>query len=130
MAQQQQMTSAQIRALVKQICTSVIQDMVPDIAQKQIDQAIQKKFGYRSQLALANPKSSIEVATKASAGAGTYLPLSGGTITGNLNMAKVGFNGTAAVNKPTVTGSKASNAALTSLLAALATYGLVVDSST
>lgn len=40
------------------------------------------------------------------------------------------FHGTAAINKPTVTGSRAANAALASLLTALANYGLLVDSST
>lgn len=43
---------------------------------------------------------------------------------------KIGFNGATAVIKPTVTGSKAANAALASLLTALASYGLVLDSST
>ena len=42
----------------------------------------------------------------------------------------LGFNGTAAVAKPTVSGAKGSNAALASLLTALAAYGLVTDSST
>jgi hypothetical protein len=40
-----------------------------------------------------------------------------------------GFNGTAPIAKPTVTGSRGANAALASLLTALANYGLVVDSS-
>lgn len=42
----------------------------------------------------------------------------------------VGFYGTAPGVKPTVTGSKGANAALASLLTALATLGLVTDSST
>lgn len=42
----------------------------------------------------------------------------------------VGFYNTAPVAKPTVTGSRAGNAALASLLTALASMGLVVDSST
>jgi hypothetical protein len=41
-----------------------------------------------------------------------------------------GFNGTAPIAKPTVTGSKGANTALASLLTALAAYGLVTDSST
>lgn len=41
-----------------------------------------------------------------------------------------GFNNTAPIAKPTVTGSRAANAALASLLTALANYGLVTDSST
>lgn len=43
---------------------------------------------------------------------------------------KVGFFESGGVVKQTVTGSKVANAALTSLLAALAAYGLVTDSST
>jgi hypothetical protein len=42
----------------------------------------------------------------------------------------MGFNGTAPVAKPTVTGAKGGNTALGSLLTALAAYGLVTDSST
>lgn len=43
---------------------------------------------------------------------------------------KAGFNGVAAIAKPTVTGSRGGNAAVTSLLTALAAYGLVTDSTT
>jgi len=42
----------------------------------------------------------------------------------------VGFNNTTPIAKPTVTGSKGANAALTSLLTALSNYGLITDSST
>jgi hypothetical protein len=42
----------------------------------------------------------------------------------------MGFYGATAIAKPTVTGSRAGNAALASLLTALANYGLVTDSST
>jgi hypothetical protein len=42
----------------------------------------------------------------------------------------VGFNGSAAIAKPTITGSRAGNAALASLLTALASYGLITDSTT
>lgn len=41
-----------------------------------------------------------------------------------------GFNNTAPISKPTVTGSRGGNAALASLLTALSNYGLVTDSST
>lgn len=47
----------------------------------------------------------------------------------SLSTTGTGFNGTAAIAKPTVTGSKGANAALTSLLTALANYGLVTDST-
>lgn len=43
---------------------------------------------------------------------------------------EVGFNGTAPVAKPTITGSRGGNVALASLLTALAAYGLIVDSTT
>jgi hypothetical protein len=49
----------------------------------------------------------------------------GGTIGGN-----IGFYGHGAAGRPTVTGSKAGNAALGSLLAGLAGLGLVNDTST
>ena len=42
---------------------------------------------------------------------------------------RIGFLGTAPVVKQTVTGSKGANAALTSLLTALANLGLITDSS-
>jgi hypothetical protein len=42
----------------------------------------------------------------------------------------LGFYGAAAVTKPTVTGSRGGNAALASLLTALATLGLITDSTT
>jgi hypothetical protein len=41
----------------------------------------------------------------------------------------IGFHGATAIAKPTVTGSRSANAALASLLTALANYGLIVDSS-
>ena len=43
--------------------------------------------------------------------------------------AKIGFLGAAAVARPTVTGAKGGNAALTSLLTQLASLGLITDSS-
>ena len=42
----------------------------------------------------------------------------------------IGFYGTAPIAKPTVAGAKGSNAALASLLTALAAFGLVTDSTT
>jgi hypothetical protein len=43
---------------------------------------------------------------------------------------QVGFNNTPPISKPTVTGSKGGNAALASLITALANYGLITDSTT
>ena len=45
-------------------------------------------------------------------------------------LSTVGFNNTNPIAKPTVSGSRAGNAALASLLTALSNYGLVTDSST
>jgi hypothetical protein len=42
----------------------------------------------------------------------------------------VGFYGATPAAKPTVTGAKGANAALTSLLAALVTLGLITDTTT
>lgn len=52
--------------------------------------------------------------------------LVGGTFRANGN---IGFN-TAPISKPTVTGSRGGNAALASFLTAMASYGLVTDSTT
>ena len=49
---------------------------------------------------------------------------------GDLTARNAGFNGTAPIAKPTVTGAKGSNAALASLVTALAAYGLITDSTT
>jgi hypothetical protein len=46
-----------------------------------------------------------------------------------IHTGNVGFNSTAPIAKPTVSGAKGSNAALGSLLTALANYGLITDSS-
>ncbi len=45
-------------------------------------------------------------------------------------VAQLAFYGTAPISKPTVTGAKGGNAALTSVLSALAALGLVTDSTT
>jgi hypothetical protein len=50
--------------------------------------------------------------------------------TGTAIGGRVGFNGTTPPAKPTVTGSRGANAALASLLSALASTGLLTDSST
>ena len=56
----------------------------------------------------------------------------GGTISTMLDINTTGmaFFGTSAIAKPTVTGSRGGNAALASLLTALANLGLIVNSST
>lgn len=61
---------------------------------------------------------------------------SGGTARTHLDLGSnavgtyIGFHGSAAIAKPTITGSRGGNAALASLLTALASYGLVTDSTT
>jgi hypothetical protein len=74
------------------------------------------------------------VATKYGSGKGELTLNIITAVTGALNLGdtgqSLGFLGAAAIARPTVTGSKGANAALASLLTALANYGLVVDSST
>jgi hypothetical protein len=53
---------------------------------------------------------------------------SGVNISSNSN--PLGFFGVTAVSRPTVTGSRGGNAALASLLTALNSLGLILDSST
>lgn len=53
------------------------------------------------------------------------------TISGSLKVVgNSGFNNTAPIAKPTVSGSRAGNAALASFLTALVNYGLITDSTT
>ena len=47
-----------------------------------------------------------------------------------VDLGSIGFYGTSPVGKPTVTGSRAGNAALASLLTGLAAQGLITDSTT
>lgn len=49
---------------------------------------------------------------------------------GDGTAARIGFLGATAIARPSVTGAKGGNAALTSLLTALASLGLITDSST
>ena len=61
-----------------------------------------------------------------------HISSAGFTAFGNISVTStgVGFNGTAGVAKPDITGSKGANAALGSLLTALASQGLLTDSTT
>ncbi len=52
-----------------------------------------------------------------------------GTVLGQSSTDKIGFHGVTPVVRATVTGSKGANAALTSLLTALAAKGLIIDST-
>jgi len=52
-----------------------------------------------------------------------------GTIVANATTETVGFYGATGSAKQTVSGSKGSNAALTSLIAALVALGLITDST-
>ena len=71
--------------------------------------------------------------TMQAAAAGGVAVLTCSDKTGGLTLAdtgnKLGFNGSVAIAKPTVSGAKGSNAALASLMTALAAYGLVTDST-
>lgn len=54
----------------------------------------------------------------------------GGAERANFNATGIGFNGATPVAKPTITGSRGGNAAIASLLTALANLGLITDSTT
>lgn len=60
------------------------------------------------------------------------IDLQGGDASSKLrvNSTGVGFQGNSAIEKPTVTGSRAGNAALASLIAQLVAYGLIIDGTT
>ena len=126
----------QMQQLITKIATQVIRELAPKICEKIAEDIVSRRITFRGQLDFANPKSSLEAATKSSAGSGTFLPLGGGTMTGDLKAlaglkhnGNLGFFNTAETTKQTVTGSRGANAALASLLTALANYGLIVDSS-
>lgn len=68
--------------------------------------------------------------TGTSTNGGVRIQTAGGTTRLEVNDAGLAFFGASPAAKPTVTGAKAGNAALTSLLTALATLGLLTDSST
>jgi hypothetical protein len=84
-----------------------------------------------------NGAGNMEVSSEQPGGTMTFACIdAGGTPRGffigstGASLPKLGFFGTAAQSKATITGSRGGNAALASLLTALATYGLIVDSST
>lgn len=60
-------------------------------------------------------------------GNGAVLGFDGTTIFFNFGPDGLGFNGASRHAKPTITGSRGGNAALASLLTALALYGLITD---
>ena len=72
----------------------------------------------------------VNVQVKGQGNGGGELVSGNGSRQARANNTGVGFCGTAPIAKPTITGSKGANAALTSLLTALANYGLVTDSTT
>lgn len=63
-------------------------------------------------------------------GTGKHKFWTGGAVPLQIGPSAVGFYGTNPVTKPTVTGAKGGNAALTSLLSQLAALGLITDSTT
>jgi Pectate lyase superfamily protein len=81
-----------------------------------------------------NAGSDFVIANYSDAGTQIGSPLSINRSTGlvtipDMAATNVGFNGTPPIAQPTVTGAKSSGAALASLIAALASYGLIIDST-
>jgi hypothetical protein len=84
------------------------------------------QFAHQTDTAtVLNRKSSTGTLELQTTGGGIVISNDGGVkLTG-----KLGVNNTTPISKPTVTGSRGGNAALASLLTALANYGLITDSS-
>ncbi len=80
----------------------------------------------------ANAGSDLEIVARDDSGAniGTVLTLTRSSRAVGLGSGPLGFFGTTPGTKPTITGAKGSNVALGSLLSALATLGLLTDSTT
>lgn len=88
----------------------------------------EKNLSFRSWITVDTPTDTFTATNKRQTG--NFLPLAGGELSGNLKIdGQVGFYNTSATAQQTVTGSRGSNAALTSLLTALATIGLIINSS-
>ena len=81
-------------------------------------------FGDRNQITLTAGSTPTAASTIAVSGTGPLAITPDVTIAGRL-----GINGSAAPAKPTISGSRGGNEALASLLTALASYGLVADST-
>lgn len=88
------------------------------------DQALHNSVTTVAGTAASNVTSIQAETARAEAAEAQLLPKNGGT-TG-----AIGFQFAPPIYRPTVTGAKAGNAALASLLAALASYGLITDAST
>lgn len=88
------------------------------------------QIGLMPGFALQDGDKLAELISEAGTSGGGSLPLTGGTLTGPLQTATVGFNGATPVGPQTVTGAKDANEALASLIAALVAVGLIVDNTT
>lgn len=87
------------------------------------------QLGLMPGFALQDGDKLAKLINEASAGTGS-LPLTGGTLTGPLTTSTVGFNGATPSGPISVTGSLSGGEALTSLIAALTTLGLITNNTT
>lgn len=114
----------------KPLTKDEINKMIQTIVRDELVKFKQKNLSFRSLISIDTPTSGYQVANQKSVAGSAFLSTSGGEITGNLKIdGNIGFYNTTAVAKQTVTGSKAANAALGSLMAALSAIGLVTDST-
>lgn len=103
---------------------------IRQIIKDELQKFKEKNLGFRSWLKLDTPTDTYTVGNKGTTTGASFLPITGGTLSGNLKITgNVGFYNTNATTKQEVTGSREANAALTSLLTALATIGLITNSS-
>lgn len=96
--------------------------------------ATSSTIAFRTQAHASAPTSRVILQVTNSSNATVYFSVSGTTIILNGALdhdgSTAGFFGATPASKPTVTGSRDGNAALASLITALATLGLVTDSTT
>lgn len=120
--------SKNLDSTIRRIASEVSLGHIKKEGKKQTREMVNGTLAFRNQRDTANPKSAIEVATKETAGQGSFLPISGGKVTGNFEVAgAVGFFNTTPASKPTISGSRGGNVALASLITGLVSLGLVTD---
>jgi len=118
-----------------------IRKIIGEVIRAELSKFRLEYSSFRSKRVTDTPTDSYQITSKNTITTG-FLPITGGTITGGLTVSgtlnvntdlavtgKSGFYGTSPVSKPTVTGSRAGNAALASFLTALASEGLITDST-
>ena len=108
--------------------------IAPEILLEETDGPLDEKiWGYRANggnLTLRTINDAFTAASNWMLVSRTGITVDQVTFFASVEVGKFGANGTTPITKPTITGSRGGNAALASLLTALANYGLITDSTT